>query len=171
MERRDLLRVLTAALAAGAPAATAAEYQPRYFSQAEYAMVDAVCEIILPADAESGGAHEARVAFYIDTVLLHGSRGNQEAWRKGLLRIDKAAVERFDRGFAELSPAEREQMVAAIAAAEFLPGDELGRFFGRLKSLAIEAYWYSDVGLKHFGYKGNGGRLEFPGCTHPEHQG
>jgi len=55
--------------------ASTASYKPRVFTAREYQLLDLLCDAILPADAESGGAHDAGVAFYLDTVVFHSGQG------------------------------------------------------------------------------------------------
>jgi hypothetical protein len=145
MERRDLFRILAAGAAMPMTEAEAAAYEPRFFSKAEFESLDRICEAILPKDDEGGGAHDAGVAAYIDTVILHSSPELQKSWRTGLTSLVSVPIDRL---------AERES----------------DPFFSRLKAITIEAFFNSKVGYEYVGYKGNSGRLVFPGCTHPEHK-
>ena len=56
---------------------------PRFFTPDEYRMLDALCGIILPADEEGGGAVEAGVARYIDTVVFYSDTPAKQVWRTG----------------------------------------------------------------------------------------
>jgi hypothetical protein len=148
----------------------APEYKPRFFSAAEYASLDGLCETIIPADEESGGAREAGVPMYIDTIALYADARTQESWRSGLGSVDQFTRDRFQRRFAELSSGEREQIVAALLENERSPKTEAERLAVRLKAAVIEAWSVSDAGMKYFRYKGNGATLTFPGCTHAAHR-
>lgn len=143
MERRDVFRILAAG--AAIPIAHAAPYEPRFFSKSEYEALDRICETIIPKDEEGGGAHDAEVAAYIDTVVFHAGPPAQESWRNGLAALTSVPVDR-------------------------LAGQEKDPFFARLKAITIEAFFNSKVGCEYVGYKGNAGRLVFPGCTHPDHK-
>jgi hypothetical protein len=93
MERRELFRVLAATTVTSASAqhahstrkSKAVDYKPRFFSTAEYEALDGLCETIIPADEESGGAHEAGVSMYIDTLLCtpirERRRGGARVWQ------------------------------------------------------------------------------------------
>ena len=62
-DRRDLIKLsLGAALAQGAG-------KHKFFTDEEFAMVDELTDIIIPADEKSGGAKAAKVAEYIDQTL------------------------------------------------------------------------------------------------------
>jgi len=57
--RRDLIKITAgAALASNAPAVA----RPRFFTPQEFAAVEEVTEMIIPADEKSGGAKAAGVA-------------------------------------------------------------------------------------------------------------
>lgn len=146
LHRRELIQILAVGMAQ--QAALAAAYQPRFLNPEEYAMLSRLAEELLP------GSKEAKVPFYIDTVLVYSTKLIQEAWRAGL----KAAHEDDSPG-----------LIAAMAAGESAPGNELERFFIRLKAMTIEAYCYSEEGQRALGSTSKY-RTEFPGCTHPEHQ-
>jgi hypothetical protein len=182
MERRELFKILAAGAAAARKAAgqhqhtsssapDIASYQPRFFSQIEYQMVGRLCDIVIPSDAQSPGAREAGVAFYIDTVLHYGDRASERPWRSGLTAVDREARAKFWKAFMECSRGEQEQIVALMARNELAPESELDRFFVTLKRAAVDAYVLSDVGMRQYlGYQGDAVLSEFPGCTHPEHQ-
>ena len=142
MERRELFRILAAG--AAIPIAYAAPYEPRFFSKPEYEALDQICEAIIPKDEEGGGAHDAGVAAYIDTVVFHADPRAQDNWRNGLASL-------------------------TLVPLDQLAEQEKDPFFSRLKAITIEAFFNSKVGYEYVGYKGNAGRLVFPGCTHPEH--
>jgi gluconate 2-dehydrogenase subunit 3-like protein len=180
MERRELFRIL-AATAAGSQAsaqhqhaavsADLASYKPRFFSSAEYETLDRLCEIIIPADEQSPGAHQAQVRFYIDTALHYGDPQNQQRWRAGMKAVEDAALASYRKPFVECSAKQQDAIVAKMAKNEGAPATELERFFGPLKRMTIDGYHLSDVGARQgLGYKGDTHLAEFPGCTHPEHK-
>jgi Gluconate 2-dehydrogenase subunit 3 len=184
MERRELFKILGASLIAvrdgagqhdhghGASVVIDIEnYQPRFFSHQEYGTIDALTDIIIPADDQSPGAHAAGVRFYIDSVLHYAGLEPRKLWRSGLATLDESARARFGKGFTACSPDEKEQLVAMIARNEKAPSTELEHFFRLLKEMTVEAYVLSEAGMtQYLGYKGNTAILEFRGCTHSEHQ-
>jgi gluconate 2-dehydrogenase gamma chain len=178
MERRELFKVLAATTVTPVSAQHVhsgkktgiAAYKPRFFTSAEYELLDHLCETILPADEDSGGARDACVPVYIDTIAFYADSRTKESWRSGLASVDRLTEERFKRSFSTLQNGEREQMVAALLENERSPKNEAERLATRLKSAVIDAWGVSDVGMKHFRYKGNGATLTFPGCTHDAHK-
>src|SRR5262249_36232329 len=115
-------------------------------------------------------AHDAGVGFYIDTNILHSDKRVQEFWRRGLAEVDQMSRERSDGKFTDLDAAAQSELVSTFLANERSPETTLEQFALQLKNLTIEGYCVSEVGMKYFGYRGNTGISEFPGCTHPEHK-
>ena len=182
MERRELFRIIAAGAVAGSRASAQhlheagagvdfAGYKPRFFTAAEYEALDRLCEIIIPADGQSPGAHQAQTRFFIDTVLHYSDPQTQQRWRAGLKAVEDAAQAGFGKTFAECGEGQQDSIVARMALHEGAPENELEKFFGPLKRLTVEGYSLSDVGARQgLGYKGDTTLTEFPGCTHPEHQ-
>lgn len=170
IDRRELFRIITGSLAAAAPvlaqhqhpaASTAmpdiAGYTPRALSPAQYKTLDALCEMLLPAGDDGPGAHEAGVAYYLDTVLHYGSEEQRASWRRGL---DSAATSRPDS----------EAVIARWAKNEAAPRTADEKFFVAFKDAAIGAFYLSAQGRRCLGYHGDTAIAIFPGCTHKEHQ-
>jgi hypothetical protein len=182
MERRELFKVLGATLIAARLGTAEHEhptqvkvdiesYLPRFFSEAQYRTVDRLTDIIVPSDAGSPGAHYAGVRYYIDTVLHYADAPTQQNWRAGLGAVDSFARSHFGKNFGECGAKEQEQIVEVMAQNEKNPSTELERFFGTLKTLTVEAYVLSEIGMtRYLGYKGNTATQEFVGCTHPQHK-
>ena len=168
--RREALKALAAAtLAARLPAAIrraqaaagkAAQAGPsalRFFTPAEQQMADRLLELIIPADAHSPGASAARVSWYADQVLAESDAGTQQAWRSGLATLAAAQ---------DLPGA-----VAVAAQGELHPTLPLHHFFIRLKHMAVEGFYTSEIGLlQDLQYQGNTYVADFEGCTHPAHR-
>jgi hypothetical protein len=178
MERRELFKVLAATTVTPACAQhvhkgskeSVAAYKPRFFTPDEYELLDHLCETILPADEESGGARDARVPVYIDTIAFYADSQTKDSWRSGLASVDRLTEERFQGRFSAVDAGTREQVVAALLEHERSPRNEAERFTVRLKLAVIEAWGVSDAGMKYFRYKGNGATHTFPGCTHEAHK-
>jgi gluconate 2-dehydrogenase subunit 3-like protein len=169
LDRRELFRIIVASLPAahafsqeyqGVHAADAmvdiSSYQPRALSPAQYRVLDSLSEILLPAGEDGLGAHDAGVAYYIDTVLHYGDQSQRDAWCRGL---DAAA-----------NGGDLESNIARWAKSEMTPQTEDEKFFVIFKDAVIRAFYQSAVGRKCVGYKGDTALSSFAGCTHKEHQ-
>lgn len=185
--RRDLLRSATAVAsvllatggqAAAQPAPAAALPAGKFLSGAELALVDELSEIIIPTDDHSPGARAAKVAEEIDRRLAEGpdydedAVGDRRRWREGLALVDELSRRRFGVAFLGAAPAQRLQLVTAMAAGERRPSKQdkqperkpEERFFLDLKREAARAYYTSEIGVKQeMQYKGNSYLQEFAG--------
>jgi len=183
MHRRELFKILAAGAmlegpapaqhghSDGAAADPHSAYRPRFFSEPEYRAIDGLTDVIIPSDDQSPGAHVAGVVFYIDTVLHYADSPTQAAWRTGMTALEAAAQDRFGAPAAQCNRFQYEELIAVMARHESGPATELDRFFVRLKQLAIDGYFLSDIGRRDYlGYRGDTVLAEFPGCTHPEHR-
>jgi len=143
----------------------------RFFDRLEYRTVSAMTERIIPTDDSSPGAIEARVPEYIDLVISSSPEGIRVTWREGLASINRKSRTMFGKDFADASDAQQIELLGAISRNESAPQTSEERFFGVVKTAAIEGYYTSEIGIRTaLGYKGNAVLKEFPGCTHPEHQ-
>ena len=137
LARRDVLKLIGAAPLAGgfawseAQAASAQEriarqkgaaYVPKFFTPHEWATVRVLADMIIPRDARSGSATDARVPefmdFVIDDPLAEPSQRerNKVQMRGGLAWLDRESARRFGgRRFLEASEAERKALLDTIA--------------------------------------------------------
>lgn len=184
MNRRNALVIIGGSAATG-PLANAQQHQhapagaaaaaspqaPRFLSAPHLALVDRLSEMIIPADAHSPGAHEAKVAAYIDEMLAEASPQTKADWTRGLEAIDAEAKARRGKLFVDCAAAEQDRIMKAMADGEESPKTELHRIFVKLKSQTLSGYYTSSIGLlKDLQYKGNVPLAAFPPCNHPDHQ-
>lgn len=143
-------------------------YRLQFFSESESTVIDRVAEMILPADSHSGGAHDARVNYFIDLVVANSPKTAQTEWRDSLAAFQSMAVRQFGSEFAGLKADQQSALMDKLAVNERQPSDPAEKFFVEMKKLTISAYYSSEIGLlKELGYKGNQALSEFPGCTVP----
>src|SRR5512140_659485 len=105
-EAREAFDQSTAARRAAARTQTA--YKPKFFTAAEYAMVVALVDLIIPKDERSGSASDAGVPEFIDFLMVDQPE-RQIAMRGGLARIDQICNERFERAFMACTADQRTQ--------------------------------------------------------------
>jgi len=163
MSRREMLGATAAALvlpllnARPLDALTRFNFAPRYFTPAEFAMVDEISEIIIPTDEHSPGARAARVAGEIDRRFADmGESDRRTRWRAGLHSVDDLSREMNGKTFMQATPAERLAVITKMAAAESDPKTPAERFFGQIKNSTARAYYTSKIGIHtEMGYLGN----------------
>jgi hypothetical protein len=178
--RRDALRIAAGAALAlpalftrealagpGASAAPAAS-APRFLTKEEFAVLDELTEMIIPADGHSPGARAAKVAGYIDGRLAEAflpvEQDVQQRWRDGLRRVDALSQEMNGTAFLAAPPEQRTAVLTRIAANERDPKTADEQFFRELKGATVRGYYTSEIGIhQEMQYKGNTLLQEFAG--------
>ena len=147
-----------------------ATYQLQFFDADEGQLLDCLTEMIIPTDDHSPGAHEAKVHAFIDLIVYHSDQSTQQAWNAGLRAVQQEAVRLFGDSLVKCTSQQREKVMSAMAANEKEPTSELELFFERLKSLTIDGYYTSAIGIHDdLQYQGNKPQLKFLGCMHDDH--
>lgn len=154
-------------IAAEKAATPAKGYAPKFFSAHEYKILQALCQTIIPADADSGGAIEAGAPEFID-LLTSENKDYQLTLGGGLLWLDGACADRYSKAYLDCSTEDQKQMLQQIAFRENAvtnPGLGQGiEFFAFLRSMTADAFFTSEIGIKYLGYIGNAYLTAFPGC-------
>ena len=158
LTRRELLQAATAAMAVPllkVPAAQAAK--SRFFTPAEFALVDEMSDMIIPTDAQSGGARAAGVAAFIDARLAEAFEKDEPLrWRAGIKAVEALSQEMHAKTFMASTPEQRLALLTRIAAAASDPKTDAEKFFGQIKGATIRAYYTSKIGIHDDQrYKGN----------------
>jgi len=185
MQRRTALRIIAlSALATGLDpwgvtqstdsdertAWAAGDYTLQFFTPSENDLLDQAMEIIMPADAHSGGAHAAHVSLFADRIVSTGSAAanvnlfanvavssdvQKSEWRRGLQLLREEAAK------SSLADA-----LARASVGEANPKTDLERFFVKLKQMTLAGYYSSEIGIhQDLGYRGNTYVYDFPECT------
>jgi hypothetical protein len=173
LTRREMIKLgASAALAAAltgldakAAAQAAQGKAPLFFTKEEFALVDELTELIIPADDHSPGARAALVASYIDFRLSESFEEQAKTlWRDGLKLIEQLSEEMHGKSFLASSPEQRIALLTRISQNEAKPVKPEGMFFKELKSRTARAYYTSRIGIHtEMEYKGNVSLKEFVG--------
>lgn len=156
INRRDLIRIGAGAVLA-VPAAFAVTEAPKFFTPAEFALLDELTELMIPADEHSPGARAALVAAYIDGRVAEAFEPKErDDWRNGLKLVDELSRKMHGHSFMEGSAADRVAVLTRMAANEMKPKTPEEIFFGQLKHATVHAYYTSKIGIhQEMEYKGN----------------
>jgi hypothetical protein len=142
-------------------------YSPKFFDANAYKTLQALCETIYPADADSGGAIEAGAPEFID-LLTSENPEYQLKLGGGLKWLDSTCARRYGKPYLDCTPQQQKEILDLIAYRKNAAKDESlsqgVEFFSLLRNLASDGFFTSKIGIKYLGYKGNTYRLEFPGC-------
>jgi len=191
IQRRRMLRILgTAAAAAQFPGFSKwtfacghignatlqikpAEYHPQFFTPAEYASVERLSEIIIPADT-TPGAKEAGVAEFID-FMVASDPDAQYGFRTGLTWLDAFSDETTGKRFMELSLEQQTSLLEPLGFKDKArAGQEAGQqFFSMMREYTVKGFYTTEVGFKELDNPALKFYAESPECPHqgdPEHK-
>jgi gluconate 2-dehydrogenase gamma chain len=191
IERREILRIL--AMAAGAATFPGFSkwsfacthignslaqikptvYRPSFFTAPEYAMVERLTDLIIPAD-DTPGARDAGVSEFID-LMVSRDPALQRDFRAGLGWLNVRSHQTGGKSFVMLHPDQQTTLLESFAyRKKFQPGNESGqKFFTLLREYTVMGFYTSEIGLKELDFPGLKFYSESPACPHkddPEHR-
>jgi gluconate 2-dehydrogenase subunit 3-like protein len=142
-------------------------YTPKFFSAQQYKTLQALCQAIIPADGETGGAIEAGAPEFID-LLTRENPEYQLALGGGLMWLDSTCTDRYGKVYLECAPGQQKEILDLIAYRKNMISDPTVsqgvEFFSVLRNLTADGFFTSEIGIKYLGYIGNTFLKEFPGC-------
>jgi hypothetical protein len=141
---------------------------PRNTSDAhQYKTLQALCETILPADADSAGAIEAGAPEFID-LLTSENTDYQTTLGDGLKWLDSTCTTRYGKAWLDSTPQQQAEILDLIAyrknALQDKTLEDPVEFFSFLRNFTADGFFTSKIGITYLGYKGNTFLTEFPGC-------
>src|SRR5260370_26745148 len=150
-----------------------AVYQPLFFTAPEYAMIERLTDIIIPAD-NTPGEREAGASEFID-LMASRDPNLQQGLRTGLSWLNSHSQNNSGKAFMSLNPDQQVTLLESLAyKKKFRPGEEHGRkFFGRIREYTVMRFYTSEIGLKELDFPGLKFYAESPACPHkadPEHR-
>ena len=127
-----------------------------YFNQHEMATLAVLCDIIIPADAHSGSATDARVPDFIEFIVKDMPQ-HQTPLRGGLRWVDTQTLKSFEKPFLDCTSAQQLSLIDQIAyPKKAKPEVQQGvAFFNLLRNLTATGFYTSAIGIKDIGYIGN----------------
>jgi hypothetical protein len=146
---------------------TTGTYVPKFFDPTSYKTLQALCETILPADADAGGAIEAGAPEFID-LLTSEEAEFQTKLGGGLNWLESTCQAHYSKAYLECSKEQQQEILDLIAHRKNMekdPGLTQGiEFFSLLRKMTSDGFFTSKIGIKYLGYKGNTYITHFPGC-------
>jgi hypothetical protein len=148
-------------------------WTPRVLTARQNDVVVTLTELIIP-QTETPGAKAAGVNRFVDAVLGDARPADRDGFLRGLAWMDERSLALFGKDFLAASAAEQTALLTRLSKDGNPDGeDRVGMdFFQALKAMTINGYYTTEIGLRQ--ELGDDGQLflaQFPGCTHPEHQG
>ena len=145
--------------------ANAGGYAPKFFNAHQYATLRMLCETILPADADSGGAIEAGAPEFIDLLTSENPHFQQQLGG-GLMWLDSMCEDRYGNVYLNCAAKQQKEILDLIAYRKNADqGLSHGiEFFSLLRNFTADGFFTSKIGIQYLGYVGNSFLPEFPGC-------
>ena len=177
LTRRDALQRLALAFAAAgvvdpadaqaahhavqATAGASGGYAPKALTPKEYATLERLTDLILPADGDKPGAKQAAVAAWIDTMLAV-SDPLKSRYTAGLAWLDATIATNGAKDFASATPAQQSALLDVIAFQKNrTPDYEAGvDFFVLARRMTCDGFYTSLIGMRDV-YVGNAPQASF----------
>jgi hypothetical protein len=142
----------------------------KFFNPQDMETIATISDLIIPTDEHSPGARAAGVSGFIDLIVSESSNEVKALWREGLVAVDRMSKLQFSTPFNQTAQEHQVSLLKAISRNERRPTTIEERFFVAIKSMTVDGYYTSPIGIhQDLRYKGNAYLKEFVGCTHPEH--
>lgn len=127
-----------------------------FFTAHEMKVITLLGDIIMPKDAVSGSASEAKVPEFIEFIVKDMPE-HQTPLRGGLRWLDMQCFRQFNQSFTDITDQQRLTMVDQIAYPEkAAPDMKFGvSFFNKMRDLVTTGFYTSEMGVKDLGYMGN----------------
>jgi gluconate 2-dehydrogenase gamma chain len=128
----------------------------KYFNDHEMATITVLGDIIIPKDARSGSASDAKVPEFIEFIVKDMPR-HKVPMRGGLRWLDLQCLNRYNKTFVDASGAQQIEMVTEIAyPKKAKPEMQQGvAFFNLMRNLTATGFFTTKMGIEDVGYAGN----------------
>lgn len=124
-----------------AVADAAAEASHRFFSADQFAALERLADILMPAAGDSPGAKDAGAAEFLDFLISVSPADRQAQYRDGLDQLNAEARSRYGKTFAQVAPAQTDTLLAPLHAAwtYAAPADPFAQFLRAVKMDVMHA--------------------------------
>ena len=128
----------------------------KFFTDHELSTITILADIIIPKDAVSGSASDAKVTEFI-AYIVNEFTEHQVPMRGGLRWLDMQCLKRFEKSFKDCDAKQQIEMVDEIAyPKKAKPEMQQGvAFFNLMRNLTATGFYTSEIGVKDIGYMGN----------------
>lgn len=128
----------------------------KFFTAKEMATITILGDIIIPKDAVSGSASDAKVPEFIEFIVKDMPQ-HQVPMRGGLRWLDMQCLTRYEKPFKNCTSQQQLEMVDQIAyPKKAKPEMQQGvSFFNLIRNLTATGFYTSEIGYKDVGYIGN----------------
>jgi gluconate 2-dehydrogenase gamma chain len=130
--------------------------EPPFFTSDEMATITLLGDVIIPKDAVSGSASDAKVPAFIEFIVKDMPE-HQIPLRGGLRWLDLQCLNRYGKAFKDCDHTQQIEMVDVIAwPKKAKPEMRQGvAFFNLVRNLVATGFYTEEIGVKDIGYIGN----------------
>lgn len=129
-----------------------------FFTVHEIESLAVLCDLILPANEQTGGATDAGVPDFME-FIVKDIPAHQLPIRGGLMWLDNFSNTEYNLEFKSCRVEQQKALLDTIAFPDpDLPISQQTqgiRFFALVKDLTLTGYYTSEMGIKDLGYQGN----------------
>jgi gluconate 2-dehydrogenase gamma chain len=127
-----------------------------FFNQHELATIIILADLIIPKDAKSGSASDAKVTDFIE-FLVKDEPEHQLPMRGGLRWLDVQCLNRYGNAFIDCTAKQQTTLLDEIAYPMMAkPAMQQGvAFFNKMRELTAIGFFTSKMGIQDLGYQGN----------------
>jgi gluconate 2-dehydrogenase gamma chain len=127
-----------------------------FFNQHELATITILANLIIPKDAKSGSASDAKVTDFIE-FLVKDEPEHQLPMRGGLRWLDVQCLNRYSNAFIDCTTKQQTTLLDEIAYPMMAkPAMQQGvAFFNKMRELTAIGFFTSKMGIQDLGYQGN----------------
>ena len=145
----------------------AGPYTPKFFDAHAYKLLQALCQVIIPPDADSGGALEGGAPEFIDLLASENS-DYQKPLKDFLAWIDAACTRKYGKAWLECDKSQQTEVLNLVAYRKNAEQDASLAWpvynFGFLRNFVADGFFTSRIGIEYLGYQGNTYLADFQGC-------
>lgn len=130
--------------------------EPPFFTPEEMTTITILGDIIIPRDAVSGSASDAKVPEFIGFIVKDMPE-HQTPMRGGLRWLDIQCLKRYEKAFKDCDQKQQMEMIDEIAwPKKSKPEMRQGvAFFNLVRNLTATGFYTSEMGVRDVGYIGN----------------
>jgi gluconate 2-dehydrogenase gamma chain len=130
--------------------------EPPFFNEHERSTLIVLADLIIPKDAVSGSASDAKVVDFIE-FIVKDIPDHKTPMRGGLKWLDMYCLNKYGQSFIGCTNAQQIELLEQIAYLDkTIPELHQGEvFFNRMRDLTATGFYTSAIGIKDIGYAGN----------------
>jgi gluconate 2-dehydrogenase gamma chain len=128
----------------------------KFFNDHEMATIAILADIIIPRDAVSGSATDAKVPEFIEYIVKEKTE-HQTPMRGGLRWMDMYCLKNYEKTFRDSDDKQKIALVDQIAYPKKAKPEmrQGAAFFSLMRNLTASGFYTSEIGVKDVGYMGN----------------